>query len=156
MNMNYPHDIVSEGILAKMFADAEKAPEKPEKSVFDYVMLTPQEAELLHPMSPEERSAWIDENLPSWERLARYLEREDAPTFLVERARAKVYSDFDSTLTAPCVALVRDAKRFGLHRVVAAAKSGAFDATKKESADWADRQSDPQVRKILDTLGLKP
>jgi hypothetical protein len=146
VNTQEPHDIVPSDVFKKMF----EAP-KPESSVYDYVMLDPKEAELLMNKTPEERRVWMDENLPSWERLARFLEFQEAPDFMVKRARDKVYSDFDSSLEMPCVQLIKDCKALQLHRVVEAAKTGAFDATSRESNEWADRQ-DGEVKAVLDQM----
>lgn len=131
MNTNEPHDIQPSGFFKKMFEALE-----PDTSVYDYVMLDPSEANMLRDKTPAERAQWMDDNLPSWERLARFLDYQEAPEFMIKRAREKVYSDFDT----PCVRLVKDCKQLGLHRVVAAAKHGAFDATQRECQEWADRQ----------------
>jgi hypothetical protein len=146
MNIDRPHEIVPGSVLDKL--RKELGPMREPR----FVPLLPEEAERLRDASEDERAEFLAD-LPSWERLARFLEREDAPAFMVERARAKHYSDFDSTLTTPCVQLIKDAKALNLYRVVNAAKQGLFDATKKESDDWAARQTG-EVKDIIDGMGL--
>ena len=152
MNSEYPHDIKHSGIFKDMFRDVEVDGEEVDApDPFRYVMLTPDEANALLDMTVEDRGKWMAE-MPSWERLARFLESQEAPEWIVKRARAKDYSDFDSTVfDMPQVRLIKDCKVLMLHRVVEAVKSGAFDATQQESDSWADRQ-DGEVKAFIDQM----
>jgi len=123
MDTRPPHDIVPE-------------PEIPKNTRHHYVRLTDDEEKQLSGMSPDERAVWIDENIPSNERLARYLEAEGV-TQLVKRARDGEFSDFNSPHVMPQHKLVDLLKKLCRPDIAKLVIDGVFDATMRESDEWA-------------------
>lgn len=74
------------------------------------------------------------------ERLARELETNNAPDWMIENARNGQYDDFESLSPTPIVQLVRDCTRAGLGSLAERAKEGEFDATKEEANAWYEHE----------------
>lgn len=77
---------------------------------------------------------------PTTERLAKALEAANAPTEMVERARAGYYDDFKSELVLPCMQLVADLGEAGLQELQQRAINGEFDSTPDESKAWFEAE----------------
>lgn len=91
------------------------------------------------------------------ERLADDLLAANAPADMVIRAAGGYYDDYESDIAMPCVQLVKDCQRHGLYRIARLAREGHYEATREESEAWARRmQHDPEMKKLLDDLGLGP
>jgi hypothetical protein len=69
-------------------------------------------------------------------KLARMLQRLDAPQVMVDRAFSGYYDDYKSELEDPIAQLVRDAHVYGLEEIVALAQAGEFDGTAAEASEW--------------------
>lgn len=143
MDTQRPHTIIPEREIPK---DDKRARER-------FMPITQAEMELLVPMTPDERHAWIKERLPTKERLARHLAAEGLPA-LAYRARQGLYDDFDEGgHPTPQLKLLQDLKKAGRFDLKWIATTGEYDATKAESDAWAARQTG-EVAMILDRLGL--
>lgn len=92
-----------------------------------------------------------EEVIPTTERLARELERLNAPGEMIDKARAGYYDDFKSPLAMPETQLMIDAQAAGLHSIVNDVRNGVFDATKEESDAWAQS---PEGRATMRTFGF--
>lgn len=68
------------------------------------------------------------EILPTSERLARDLEAAGAPALMVERARAKVYDEDDSSLLRPLHELHTDLLRAGLDNLARDVRNHRWDS----------------------------
>ena len=88
----------------------------------------------------------------SRDKLVLALRIENAPEYMIERAKNGYYSDYDSPLEMPCVQLVNDCHKLGLTNVTERAKNGDFDATKQESDEWYEREG----KQLIKDSGLPP
>lgn len=78
----------------------------------------------------------MSNTIPTTEKLALALEEINAPTEMIEAARAGRYDDFKSDSATPIVDLVRHLQKIGAHALAREAMSGKFDATKEEADAW--------------------
>lgn len=76
-------------------------------------------------------------DLPTREKLALALEAEDAPKWIIDKARQSYYDDYESPYPFPISALVSDLASVKMVKMISRAISGEFDATKEESDAWA-------------------
>ena len=144
MDTQRPHSIIPDQELPK---EDRRARER-------FMPLTLEEAGLLQGMTPDERHAWIKDRLPTKERLARHLGAEGLHD-LAYNARQGRYDDFDEGgETLPQNALLRDLKRRGRPDLAWIVTSGEYDATKKESNEWAEKQTG-ELGEMIDQLGLR-
>ena len=88
-------------------------------------------------MSKQKRTKNTAQRIPTTEKLAKALEQANAPTKMIERARAGYYDDYKSELAFPIIQLVQDATRHELYTVAEQAKAGKFDGQKWEADEWA-------------------
>ena len=89
------------------------------------------------------------------EKLLAALRENNAPPWLIILAENNAYHDFKSESATPCVDLVRDLEKAGLHNLARRAMNGEFDATKEESDSWAKEMAiDPEMGPLLKKLGL--
>ena len=92
--------------------------------------------------------------IPTTERLARALERANAPRAMVTAARAGCYDDFRSESASPLTDLVRDLRAEGLFALAQPVADREFDATREEADAWAaEARTDPEMASMLDALG---
>jgi hypothetical protein len=90
----------------------------------------------------------------SKDKLAEALEEIGDPALepMIQQAREGYYSDYESPLPFPCVALVSDLMRAKQGRLAERAKMGEFDATKEEADAWAaSEEGQATFREMLDT-----
>lgn len=87
------------------------------------------------------------------EKLAEALKMASAPLWMIEKALAGVYDDFESELPAPIAQLVNDAEREKLTGIATQAREGAFDGTREEAEAWARGPGAPVLSEIA--KGLK-
>lgn len=74
------------------------------------------------------------------ERLAKALETNNAPNWMIANARNGVYDDFESLSATPIGLLVADCRKFGLNELAQRAIDGEFDSTKEEADAWYRRE----------------
>ncbi len=87
-------------------------------------------------------------------RLARVLRAEGLDRMADLAAKGR-YDDFESESATPCIDLNRDLTACGRGDLAARARDGEWDGTPEESQAWADAQTDPEMRAILDSMGGK-
>lgn len=77
--------------------------------------------------------------VPTREKLAQALEKEDAPKWIIHKARVGYYDEFseDSPLAFPMTQLYNDLISVKMHNMASRIANGEFDATAEESAAWA-------------------
>ena len=73
------------------------------------------------------------------ERLAQELTKAHAPAFMIAKAKAGEYDDFQSSSATPINDLVRDCRKAGLNDLASRAMNGNFDGTKEEGEAWFER-----------------
>ena len=147
MNIDRPHDIKEFQSPAKKLLDDIAGP--PRHVSYDqyhakklrqrarYVPLTPEDEAVLRPMTEAERGMWLLEHMPTKERLARFLEAEGAPDWIVANARRGLYSDFESSEATPKVLLVTHLRQQACPHFANLVIEGCFDDTKEEAEAWA-------------------
>lgn len=74
------------------------------------------------------------------ERLAKELEANSAPEWMVKNARNGMYDDFESVSATPIGLLVADCRKAGLGPLAQRAMDGEFDSTKEEAEAWYQRE----------------
>jgi len=92
-----------------------------------------------------------EQKIPTTERLARAMEKEGCPDWMIAKAREGYYDDFKSSIATPCIQLVNDLGMVGRLHLRARAMQGEFDAQKWESDEWAN---DPETRKMMQEGGF--
>jgi hypothetical protein len=91
------------------------------------------------------------------ERLAAALEAEGLGLYAVtHKARRGCYDDFESESATPAIDLVNDLIACGRPDLAERAMAGEWDATKEEAEAWANRQTDPEMRAVIDAIRNKP
>jgi hypothetical protein len=70
------------------------------------------------------------------EKLAAALVDAKAPDIMVKAALRGQYDDYKSNSATPIMDLVRDCKRYGLHKIAERAIEGEFDGTPDEAREW--------------------
>ena len=110
-------------------------------------------------MSPgEERKATKEPSIPTKERLARDIEalakarRDPELAPMVRRARGGYYDEYEGPLETPITQLVSDFRAMGYEGMARKAMGGRWDGTKAESDAWASKQTDPEIRRVIDKL----
>lgn len=132
MNTEPPHDVRAEEDI-------------PQERRRRFVPITEAEAETLKGLSVEERTAWFAKNMPKRECLARLLDREGVPAWLVHNVRAgryevredtTEYEDAETAMAAKAEAqavvkrkLLLDLKRAGQYRVAQLIRANLFFET---------------------------
>lgn len=145
MDTERPHSIIPE----------REIPKEDKRARARFMPLTPEEHELLAPMSEEQRHQWLKLRLPTKERLARHLEAEGLPQ-LAYHARRGLYDDFDEGgHETPQIKLMADLKKFGRFDLKWIVTTGEYDATRQESDAWAARQTG-EIRSLIDAMKEKP
>jgi hypothetical protein len=89
---------------------------------------------------------------PTTEKLARALEEEHAPQYMIDRARAGYYDDYKSPIAFPEMELLGDAELHDLKRIKEGVYKGEWDGTKEESDEWA---RSPEGQEVFNEL-IKP
>lgn len=74
------------------------------------------------------------------ERLAKELEANSAPDWMIKNARNGQYDDFESSNATPIGQLVTDCRKAGLGALAQRAIDGEFDSTKEEADAWYQRE----------------
>lgn len=87
-----------------------------------------------------------EERIPTTERLAKAMEKEGCPDWMVTKAREGYYDDYKSSIATPCIQLVDDLALVARPLLRARALRGEFDAQKWESDEWANL---PETRKMM-------
>lgn len=81
------------------------------------------------------------------ERLAQALEAARCPLWMVEKARAGGYDDYESDSPIPLTDLVRDLRAAGGQQdLIRRAVGGEFDGTREEAEAWA---ASPEGQAVL-------
>lgn len=143
MDMRSPHDILS-------------ADEVPPGKRGQFLPLTAAEALDTGGMTPDQRAAWLRDNISTRERLARLLEVEGVPRWVIYNARRGRYDDFhENGAVLPQVELDKHLRKCGRFDLCKLVRAGAFDATADEAEAWARRQTG-EVAASLEKLGLQP
>jgi hypothetical protein len=91
----------------------------------------------------------MSDTIPTKDRLAQDLEAAGAPAFMLRKAKAGEYDDYESASATPIVDLVRDCLGTGkaaLRAIAEAAKQGKYDATKAEADAWFAREGKDLLR----------
>ena len=142
MMNKFPHVILPEKELTR-------------ESKYRFTPLTEGEQKQLAGMSPFERADWARANLPTKERLARYLESEGVASWVVNNARAGRYDDFDDGgAKFPQIEAVKGLRSIGRVDIVKLIIDGEFDSTKRESDAWAAKQTG-EVANILNIKAFR-
>ena len=74
------------------------------------------------------------------DKLAAMLKEALAPKWMIDKAKAGGYDDYESQSATPIVDLVRDLKQAGIDWLAERAMNGDFDATKEEAEAWFERE----------------
>lgn len=74
------------------------------------------------------------------ERLAKELETNSAPDWMVKNARNGMYDDFESASATPIGQLVADCRKAGLETLAQRVIDGEFDSTAEEAEAWYQRE----------------
>ena len=85
------------------------------------------------------------------QRLAEVLESAGL-TEMADRARGVYYDDYESEVAMPIVQLVADLEARGHHALAKRARAGEWDGTQAEAEAWAERQTDPEMRAVIEKL----
>lgn len=89
----------------------------------------------------------------STEKLLIDLAASEAPDWIIQKAKAGVYNDYDSPLATPIIELVKDAEKAHLPQIAKRARAGAYDGTWAEGDAWMEREGNnlltPEERKAL-------
>jgi len=145
MNIDRPHDI----------QDGKELTTNGVGKRCRYIPLTDDEYQRLEFAGEEERHEFV-RAMPTKERLARWLESEEAPSWIVYHARRGKYDDFDDNgAELPQIELVKDLKSAGRYDLSRPIIDGVFDASADESKAWAARQVG-ETKAILDVLDSVP
>ncbi len=124
--------------------------------MWQYTPLTDEEEALLRPMTFEQREEWRVKNLPTRERLARYLERAGVVKWVVDNARSGLYDDFhENGHATPKMKLASDLHKLGRFDVVRLVVLGVFDNEKHEADAYVATLSDRE-RKIFNSMMQNP
>lgn len=75
---------------------------------------------------------------------------------LAERAETGEFDDYADVHVCGPTALYIELTRAGLTKFAARVKDGEFDASQEESEAWARAQTDPEVIRIMNALGIGP
>jgi len=120
-----------------------------------FIPLTDEETAVVAPMSAEDRQAWLVKNIPTKERLYRYLKDQGLPRFMWENARKGVYDDFDDNgVDMPQTLLIKHLSAYARFDIIKLVKDGVFDGTLAEGEAWAARQP-AEVKDILNKLNSR-
>lgn len=123
--------------------------------MWQYTPLTDEEEALLRPMTFEQREAWRVANLPTRERLARYLEQVGVVKWLVDNARDGMYDDFhENGHPTPKMKLASDLHKLGRFDVVRLVVTGVFDNEKHEAEEFVKTLGSHE-RKLYESMVAK-
>lgn len=78
------------------------------------------------------------ELMPTRERLAQAIEKEDGPKWIIDKARQGYYDNYVSPLRFPINSLVEDLISVSMFKMAHRAMDGDFDGNKDEVAAWAE------------------
>jgi hypothetical protein len=82
-------------------------------------------------------------SLPTKDRLFQALTNAGAPTFMLRKAHAGQYDEYESDSVTPIIDLVRDCLATGLpslRSLAEAAKQGEYDGTREEADAYMQRE----------------
>jgi len=77
------------------------------------------------------------DKIPTTERLAKAMEENNCPEWMIQKARDGYYDDYKSSIATPCVQLVNDLRDAHKDVLAIRAMKGEFDAQSWESDEWA-------------------
>lgn len=80
------------------------------------------------------------------ERLAKELEANNAPDWMIKNAHNGMYDDFESASATPIAQLVTDCRKAGLEVLAQRAINGEFDSTAEEAEAWYQREGKDLIR----------
>lgn len=83
------------------------------------------------------------------EKLKEALVSESAPSWMIEKAAAGHYDDFESPFASPIMQLVADAELSGLFKIARRAIGGEFDGTSEEAEAWRNGKEGRNVIKDI-------
>jgi hypothetical protein len=75
---------------------------------------------------------------------------------LADRAETGEFDDYADVHVCGPTALYNELCEFGFTKFAGRVLQGEFDATLDESEEWARQQSDPEVIRLMDALGIGP
>lgn len=83
---------------------------------------------------------------------------EKAATYraLADRAVTGEFDDYADVHVCGPTALHGELVRAGLLKFASRVADGEFDASQQESEEWARKQTDPEVVRIMDAMGIGP
>lgn len=75
---------------------------------------------------------------------------------LADRAETGEFDDYGDVHVCGPTALHNILRASGLHKFAARVAAGEFDASAEESEAWARSQTDPEILRIMDAMGIGP
>lgn len=85
------------------------------------------------------------------EKLAKHLREDKAPQWMIDRAETSYYNDYFGVPTNNIAALIDDAVKLGLQRIVHIAIHGGYDGTIEEAKEWEESQEGKESARDLET-----
>lgn len=83
----------------------------------------------------------MTETIPTKQRLAKAIKEADPKlVYLIKKAEAGYYDDYESPIATPCIQLVADLRQAGLSDLAERAKNGEFDGAKEEGDAWFEKE----------------
>jgi hypothetical protein len=75
---------------------------------------------------------------------------------LAVRAETGEFDDYADVHVCGPTALYEELRKIGADKFAARVAEGEFDATYEESEEWARKQTDPEIVRLMGVLGLGP
>ena len=75
---------------------------------------------------------------------------------LARRAETGEFDDYSDVHVCGPTALHNILRASGKHKFAARVAAGEFDASPEESEEWARSQTDPEVTRIMEAIGIRP
>ncbi|MBC7154591.1 MAG: hypothetical protein H5U19_08275 [Rhodobacteraceae bacterium] len=75
---------------------------------------------------------------------------------LADRAETGEFDDYADVHVCGPTAIYLELRAAGLDKFAARVAAGEFDANAEESESWASSQTDPQIIRLLEALGIRP